>query len=120
MGGLGRKNGENSWYKLVLTAVFVVLPPHHTTHYTPHTHTSHKAGVDYFKVQSNCPYFVEWKKTPTFSNRNPCSNRVVACSKCNASIWTYNASHHFSQVHPGVEFANLVSPQETQKMKSRK
>lgn len=78
--------------------------------------SSRKAGVDYFKVQSNCPYFVEWKKKPVFSTRNPCTNQLVACSKCNASIWTYNAESHYSSVHPQVEYQSLVSQEEIEKM----
>ena len=49
----------------------------------------------FFKVESNCPYYVEWRKTPTFSTHNPCSNHLILCSICKAHIWTYNAKHHY-------------------------
>ena len=56
-------------------------------------------------------------KTPQFSTRNPCSNHLIHCSICKATIWTYDVNHHYSDRHPEVETPTLVSEEEVKKMK---
>ena len=68
----------------------------------------------FFKVESKCPYFVEWKNTQTFSNHIPCSNHLILCSICKASIWTYNSQHHYAQRHPQIECPILVTDGDTE------
>ena len=79
--------------------------------------SSKKGTKDFFKIQSNCDYVVVWMKTPQFSTQNPCSNHLIRCSICKATIWTYNANHHYSDRHPEVETPTLVSEEEVKKMK---
>ena len=79
--------------------------------------SSKKGTKDFFKIQSNCDYVVVWMKTPQFSTRNPCSNHLIHCSICKATIWTYNVNHHYSDRHPEVETPTLVSEEEVKKMK---
>lgn len=79
--------------------------------------SSTKGTTVYFKVQSNCSYHVEYRKIPTFSTRNPCSNHLIPCTVCKASIWTvYNVMHHYTERHPGLEVPILVTEQEIRKM----
>ena len=77
-------------------------------------------GKDYYKVTSNCDYFVHWAKVPQFSARMPCSNTLVHCLACKASIWTYNAHDHYSRCHPKFEAPVLVTAEEENKMKKKK
>ena len=85
-------------------------------------HTTTKGTKKFFKIQSNCRYFVKWAKTPVFSTHNPCSNHLVVCPApgCKASIWTYNAEKHYAERHPDVELTQMVSAEETKKMKNAK
>ena len=78
--------------------------------------TSKQKSKVFYKVQSNCSYFVEWKKTPAFSIRNPCSNHLICCSICNASIWVYNVKHHYDDRHPDLEVPTLVTQDEINKL----
>ena len=77
-------------------------------------------GRDYYKVASKCDYFVHWAKVPQFSARMPCSNTLVHCLVCKASIWTYNAHDHYSRCHPDFEAPVLVTAEEEKKMKKKK
>ena len=81
---------------------------------------SHGYSKQFFKVSSKCSYEVAWKKTPQFSSRNPCSNHIIFCAVCGASVWTYNVEHHYSERHPDVEVPQLVSQDEIKKMKSKR
>ena len=81
--------------------------------------SSTRGSQSFFKVQSNCHYFVEWKKKPTFSGRNPCSNHLKSCSICKADVWTYNAKYHYSECHAEIEYPVFVSEEEIKKMKSK-
>ena len=78
--------------------------------------TSKQKSKVFYKVQSNCSYFVEWKKTPAFSIRNPCSNHLICCSICNASIWVYNVKHHYDDRHLDLEVPTLVTQDEINKL----
>ena len=81
--------------------------------------TSSKRSKIYFKVQSNCSFFVEWKKTPLFSTRNYCSNHLIICEICKSSIWTYNGTSHYIERHPDVECPTFITDIEIKKMKSK-
>ena len=67
------------------------------------TQTSRKKTTAFFKIQSNCQYFVQLKRKPQFSVRNPCSNYVTLCQICSASVWTYNMKCHYTEHHPAEE-----------------
>ena len=57
-----------------------------------------KTDTQYYKVQSNCPYFVFHSKTPrNFSTRNKCSNHLLVCpaTACEIPVWKYNLPAHF-------------------------
>ena len=62
-------------------------------------------------------YLVEWKKTPTFSTRNQCSNHLNLSNICEAAIWIYNANMHYSERHPEIECPQFISKEEEKKMK---
>ena len=65
---------------------------------------SKKKGVPFYKVNSNCPYFVELARKPSKGNRvNPCSNYLEKCKFCSQDVWKYNLRSHYSQVHQDVE-----------------
>ena len=32
----------------------------------------------------------------------PCTNRPVACSICNLTVWSYSMEQHFEEKHPGM------------------
>ena len=81
--------------------------------------TSSKGAKTYFKVQSNCPFFIQWKKTPTFSTRNHCSNHLIICEVCKPSIWTYNGNSHYTDRHPDEEGPTLITDIEVHKMTSK-
>ena len=69
-----------------------------------------KTYTQYYKVQSNCPYFVFHSKTPrNFSTRNKCTNHLLVCSAtaCEIPVWKYNLPAHYRSAHP-----NLVIPTE--------
>ena len=69
-----------------------------------------KTDTQYYKVQSNCPYFVFHSKTPrNFSTRNKCTNHLLVCpaTACEIPIWKYNLPAHYRSAHP-----NLVIPTE--------
>ena len=69
-----------------------------------------KTDTQYYKVQSNCPYFVFHSKTPrNFSTRNKCTNHLLVCpaTACEIPVWKYNLPAHYRSAHP-----NLVIPTE--------
>ena len=69
-----------------------------------------KTDTQYYKVQSNCPYFVFHSKTPrNFSSRNKCTNHLLVCPAiaCEIPIWKYYLPAHYRSAHP-----NLVIPTE--------
>ena len=72
-----------------------------------------------FELQSNCPFFVELKKTPAFSTRNHCSNHLIICEICKSSIWTYNGTNHYKERHPDVDCPTFITDIELKKMKSK-
>ena len=77
-------------------------------------------GSQYFKLVSNCEYYVGWKKTPQFSARTHCSNRLVHCTVCKASIWTYNSDNHYANRHPDFDAPSAITVEEIKKMKAKK
>ena len=81
------------------------------------TKTSSKGKQTFYKTSSNCRYFVNMKKTPKFSQRNPCSNHLILCNICNAAFWTYNLQYHYEQRHPNVTCPELITDEELLKMK---
>ena len=81
--------------------------------------SSAKRSQIFFKLQSNCPFFVEWKKTPAFSTRNHCSNHLIICEICKSSVWTYNGTNHYKERHPDVDCPIFITDSEVKKMKSK-
>ena len=45
----------------------------------------------------------EKRKVLSSSQKYPCTNYVLRCSKCNASVWKYNGANHYEDVHAGME-----------------
>ena len=63
-----------------------------------------KTDTQYYKVQSNCPYFVFHSKTPrNFSTRNKCTNHLLVCPATACA----DLPAHYRSAHP-----NLVIPTE--------
>ena len=62
--------------------------------------TNKRKGVQYYKIDSECRYKIEFKKLPTmFSRRNKCTNILMKCRVCSHDIWKYALATHFSRVH---------------------
>lgn len=52
---------------------------------------SWKSKEAFYEIKSNCPYFVKMKKSDkNHSRRNPCSNNLILCQICKASVGKYN------------------------------
>ena len=86
-------NKECSW---VLWAVNLSLNPQKTRFVK-------KTDTQYYKVQSNNPYFVFHSKTPrNFSTKNKCTNHLVVCpaTACEILVWKYNLPAHYRSAHP--------------------
>ena len=69
-----------------------------------------KTDTQYYKVQSNSPYFVFHSKTPrNFSTRNKSTNHMLVCpaTACEIPVCKYNLPAHYRSAHP-----NLVIPAE--------
>lgn len=78
-----------------------------------------RSSKNHYKIQSNCEFYVQWRKMPEFSRRSHCSNRMVPCSICQSGVWTYNMKQHFVQSHPDVECptGSFPTEEEVQRMK---
>ena len=71
-----------------------------------------KTTTQYYKIQSNCPYFIFHHKTPrTLTTRNRCTNHLLVCPvsswPCKLPVWKYNLEEHYRGTHE-----NLVVPEE--------
>ena len=63
--------------------------------------TSRSKKTQYFRVESNCSYFMHYAKTPkTFSLKVKCTNHVMRCRLCSeVDIWKYDLPEHFQTHH---------------------
>ena len=59
-------------------------------------------GVQYYRIESSCPYFFNYGRRPDFSKRNKCSNHLARCKavSCSADVWKYHMADHYDQCHP--------------------
>ena len=67
---------------------------------------AHKMGKQYYKVKSNCSYFVQLTKTPKKFIRNVrCTNHLMRCRLCpqETGVWKYSLLQHFEQFHEGCD-----------------
>ena len=65
-----------------------------------------KMGKQYYKVESNCSYFVQLIKTPKKFTRNVrCTNHLMRCRLCpqETGVWKYSLLQHFEQFHEGCD-----------------
>ena len=67
--------------------------------------TTRSKSKQYYKVESNCLYYVAFGKTPkTFSSRVKCTNHLMRCRLCSeVDIWKYHLQSHFNALHDGCE-----------------
>lgn len=79
--------------------------------------SSKKGSQAFFKIQSNCSYYYDYKRVP---DKPTCAhistNKLVECpsQNCSVLIWKYNAPQHFQTFHPllSLEENFVVSEQE--------
>ena len=68
--------------------------------------TSKRGDKIFYKLESNCPYFVKWGRIPNaFTARNKCTNHVIKCPKCQADVWPYNLPNHYQNMHADTELS---------------
>ena len=53
------------------------------------------------QIDSHCDYFYPYKKRPTYSKREKCTNYLAKCEakNCGAAIWKYNMEKHYQIKH---------------------
>lgn len=63
--------------------------------------TSSHHGKNYYRIDSNCHIFFNYKRKPVYSKREKCSNYLAKCdaTNCNADIWKYDMVKHYNEKH---------------------
>ena len=74
-------------------------------------------GKFYYKLDSKCVYFFEYKRIPTYPKRQKCSKYLAKCEakNCNRDVWKYNMNIHYKEKHPLLKFPERFLNSEDEK-----
>ena len=86
--------------------------------------TSKTKDKTYYKIDSKCNYVFPYKRQPTYSTRERCTNYLAKCEArdCGTDVWKYHMAEHYKAKHPKLHVPKdlLISNEEKNMISSFK